>query len=150
MKKLCLLLLICAVFITKINNMKARGKFANLYTPDKDAHDCNRHSWKSCYEIRKNKCVSYGWVPIPMGCVVVYDKCNYLGTAKIICGSLNKLGRMNKKISSVKLGPSTKVQLFCKKRLTGKSIKLSFNEPCLINHKFNSKTQSVKISVTSH
>lgn len=149
MKKNYILLLIVVLLITKTLNKKVKKYFPDRYTPDKAAHDCNRHSWKSCYEVRKNKCVSFGWVPIPRGCAVVYDRCNYQGTSKIICGDLHNLGKFNKKISSVKLGPSTHLELFCEKRYNGKSIKLHFNEPCLINHKFNAKTKSVKIRVNS-
>ena len=149
MKRLYLILFINLLLIISCYSKKILDKFADRYNPDKSAQDCNRHAWRSCYEIKKNKCVKWGWTPIPKGCAVVFEKCNYLGTASIICGDLKKLATMNKKISSIKLGPSTGIELFSKKRLGGNKISLLYNEPCLINHNFNAKAQSLRITPSS-
>lgn len=121
--------------------------FINKYNPDKAAQDCNKHSWRSCYEIKKNKCISWGWTLIPKGCAVVYEKCNYIGTTQIICGNLRRLKTMNKKISSIKLGPNTDLELFSKRGWKGKNKSFSYNEPCLISNNFNAQAQSLRVSI---
>jgi hypothetical protein len=151
MKSVCLLLFIISLLDATVvgKPKKVLDKFADRYNPDKAAQDPNKHAWKSCYEIKNKKCVSWGWTPIPKGCAVVFEKCNYLGTASIVCGDLKRLAKLNKKISSVKLGPNTGIELFSKGRHSGSKIDLLFNEPCLINQSFNSKAQSLKITVRS-
>lgn len=140
--------LVASSLVTK--SKKPVDKFADRYNPDKAALDPNKHAWRSCYEIQSNKCVSWGWTPIPKGCAVVYSKCNYLGTAALVCGDLRRLARaLHRKVSSVKLGPNTGIELFARKRHGGDKVELKFNEPCLINHKFNAKARSLRLSVSS-
>ena len=131
----------------KSKSKNTLDKFKNRYNPDKAYADCNKNSWRSCYEIRNKKCVSWGWIPIPKGCAVTFEKCNYIGTAQIVCGNLNKLFTMNKKISSVKLGPSTILELFSKRIMKGSKRMLKFNEPCLKSHSFSGKAQSLRVSL---
>ena len=142
-----LLILISNLDFSYNKKIRRAGKFADKFNPDKAAKDPNRHAWESCYEIQGNRCLSWGWTPIPKGCVVVYDKCNFRGTGSIVCGDMKKLVMMHKKVSSVKLGPNTGIHLFSKSGLKGKKIALVYNEPCLINHKFDRRAQSLKILV---
>lgn len=152
MKSLYLSIFTLALLVSLISSKKPKSKsnldkFARLYNPDKAAKDCNNKAWRSCYEIRNNKCISWGWTPIASGCVVIFEKCNYKGTAQIVCGDLKRLITMNKKISSIKLGPKTSLELFSKKLMKGTRVLLKFNEPCLKSHRFSARAQSLRVSL---
>ena len=54
---------------------------------------------------------------------------------------------MNKKISSIKLGPNTDLELFSKRGWKGKNKSFSYNEPCLISNNFNAQAQSLRVSI---
>ena len=143
MKSLYLSIFTLALLVSLISSKKPKSKsnldkFARLYNPDKAAQD---------YEIRNNKCISWGWTPIASGCVVIFEKCNYKGTAQIVCGDLKRLITMNKKISSIKLGPKTSLELFSKKLMKGTRVLLKFNEPCLKSHRFSARAQSLRVSL---
>ena len=62
---------------------------------------------------------------------------------------MKRLVKMNKKISSVKLGPNTNLELFKNTKLKGKNVLIKYNEPCLINHNFNSKAKSLRVHKNS-
>jgi hypothetical protein len=84
--------------------------------------------------------------------VIVYNECNYNGTAvrllpgSYTLGQLQSLGGSNDAISSLKVSPGYQVQLFADNNFTGADILLTADNSCLNANSFNDLTSSLKVS----
>ena len=102
--------------------------------------------WITCGTVKKDKCIEFKIVPIPSGCAVLYENCNFSGWKLLICDDVPWLsaGR-NDRVSSIKVGKRTKATLFEDVDFGGKKLSAKKNIACLIKHSFNDIASSLRV-----
>ena len=130
----------------------AKRQFQKKYTrkPEKvGTKIAANDEWITCGIIKGKKCLKYQIVPIPTGCAVLYQNCNFSGWKLLVCDTVPSLSsHRNDKVSSIKVGKKTKATLYEDLEFGGRSLSLNRQISCLIKHSFNDITSSLKLSKT--
>jgi hypothetical protein len=104
------------------------------------------NEWITCGTVKGKKCISYMVVPIPKGCAVLYEKCNFKGWKVLVCHSVSNLGKdRNNKVSSIKVGKGTRATLFEGMNFGGRSFSAEKKVSCLIKYNFNDISASLQL-----
>ncbi|MCP3681929.1 MAG: hypothetical protein GY861_04490, partial [bacterium] len=81
-----------------------------------------------------------------VGCVLIYKDEKFKGIGKHICNDIGMLpSHWNNKVSSLKVGPHTKVTIYPNKNFTGKSVTVTKNVINLSGKGMNDKVTSLKV-----
>jgi hypothetical protein len=128
----------------------AKRKFKRKYSNEPEIMGkmvaANRE-WITCGTVKGKKCISYMVAPIPKGCAVLYEKCNFKGWKVLVCHSVSNLGNnRNDKVSSIKVGKGTRASLFEGMNFAGRSFSTEREIPCLIKYNFNDIAASLKLN----
>ena len=105
--------------------------------------------WITCGTVKKNKCLEFKIVPIPSGCAVLYENCNFSGWKLLVCDNVPWLSSHRiDKVSSIKVGKKTKATLYEDIDFGGRKLSAKKKIACLIKYAFNDIASSLKIRKT--
>lgn len=82
------------------------------------------------------------------GCAFLYTDCWYSGTKYEVCSDGNT-SNYNDMISSIRLGPNTKITLYADSNYSGISVEVTADNPCLVKNNFNDSVSSYKLGTLS-
>jgi hypothetical protein len=86
-----------------------------------------------------------------VGEVWLYEDCNFSGRVKRVTEDLSFLGDdFDDTVSSVRVGPETRVVLYKDEDFHGRSVSLDRDESCLENRHFNDVASSLRLRVRHH
>lgn len=127
----------------------AKRKFKRKYSREPERMGgmiASNNEWITCGTVKGKKCLSYKIVPIPKGCAVLYENCNFKGWKLLVCNSVTNLGTMrNDKVSSIKVGKGTRATLFEEMDFGGRSFITEKKISCLIKYNFNDIASSLQL-----